>query len=190
MHLVLSELAGGDVLAGAANGSAILSRLISLIRATTAPTVVALDFAGVTVATGSFLRECVLGFRDYARRSQPNIFPIVANPGDAVLEELRDLLGYRRQALVCCEMIDDKILRPRVEGVLEEKQIVTLDAVLAAGETDAGSLAEQFASTEKISSTGWSNRLASLAAEGIIVEARSGRAKRYRPVVEGLKRGA
>lgn len=190
MKLSLSEVGQGDVLAGAAAGAAVLSRLVAQVRKVAGPAVVALDLGGVQVATGSFLRECVLGFREYCRRSQPNIYPVSANLNETVLEELRDLLGHRREAIVCCELgPDDRIVNPRVEGVLEEKQIVTLDAVLAAGEADAGSLAERFASTEKISSTGWSNRLASLAAEGILIEARSGRAKKYRPVVEGLKRG-
>jgi hypothetical protein len=190
MRLSLYECAGGGVLAGAANGATVLSRLISRVTRLANPTVVALDFSDVTVATGSFLRECVLGFRDYCRRSQPNLYPIIANLDDAVLEELQDLLKHRRQALVCCELGgDDQITAPRVEGVLEEKQVLTLDAVLAAGETDATSLAERFAATEKIGPTGWNNRLASLVAEGILMEARSGRAKRYRPVVEGLKRG-
>lgn len=190
MRLSLSELGQGDVLAGAATGAAVLSRLVAQVRKATGPTVVALDLGGVRVATGSFLRECVLGFRDYCRRSQPNIYPIAANLNETVVEELRDLLTSRREVVVCCELApDNRIINPRVEGVLEQKQIVTLDAVLSAGETDAGSLTEQFASTEKISSTGWSNRLASLAAEGILIEARSGRAKKYRPIVEGLKRG-
>ncbi len=177
-------------MAGAANGAVVLSRLVSQVHRLAVPTVIALDFYGVTVATGSFLRECVLGFRDYCRRSQPNLYPVIANLDETVLEELRDLLKHRRQALVCCRLEgDDQFRTPRVEGVLEEKQVVTLDAVLAMGEADAATLAEQLGSTDKIGPTGWNNRLASLAAEGILIETRNGRAKRYRPVVEGLQRG-
>jgi hypothetical protein len=190
MRLSLTELAHGDVLAGAANGAAVLSRLVAQVHRIAAPTVIALDFHGVTVATGSFLRECVLGFRDYCRRSQANLYPVVANLNDTVLEELRDLLKHRRQAVVCCGLVgDDQITDPRVEGVLEEKQIATLDAVLLMGEADAASLAERLGATDKIGPTGWNNRLASLAAEGMLIETRTGRAKRYRPVVEGLQRG-
>jgi hypothetical protein len=190
MRASLSELAQSDILAGAANGALTLSRLVLQVRRLATPTVVFLDFAGVTVATGSFLRECVLGFRDYCRRSQPNLYPVVANLAEAVLEELRDLLTQRRQAMVCCVLgPGDRPADPRVEGVLEEKQTVTLDAVLEMQEADAGSLAERFASTEKIGVTGWNNRLASLVAEGMLIEARSGRAKKYRPILEGLQRG-
>lgn len=190
MLLSLLEFGQSEVLAGAANGTVVSARLVAQVHRVAAPTVVVLDFRGITVATSSFLRECVIGFRDTCRRSQFNVYPVVANLNDVVLEELRDLLKQRRQALVCCEICsDNRIVSARVEGVLEEKQLVTLDAILAAGEVDAGWLAEQFSSTEKLSSTGWSNRLASLAAEGILVETRSGRVKRYRTVVEGLKRG-
>jgi hypothetical protein len=190
MKLSLAELSRNDVLAGAANGAVMLSHFVARVHGITVPTVVVLDFAGVTVATGSYLRECVLGFRDYCRRSQPNVFPVVANLNETVLEELRDLLKFCRQALICCETSGDRLKNPRVEGVLEEKQLVALDAVLRVSEADAASLAESFASTEKIGSTGWSNRLASLVAEGILMESRSGRTKRYRPVVEGLKLGS
>jgi hypothetical protein len=190
MKLRLLELGNGTVLAGAAHGAVVLSRLVAQVHRTAVPAIIALDFSGVMVATGSFLRECVFGFREYCRRSQPNLYPVVANLNETVLEELRDLLKNRRQALVCCVLEgEDAIVDPRVEGVLEEKQLVTLDAVLASGEADAASLAERFASTDKIGLTGWNNRLASLATEGILIEARIGRAKKYRPVVEGLRHG-
>jgi hypothetical protein len=190
MRLRVLELGNVHVLAGAAHGAVVLSRLVAQVHRTAVPTTIALDFAGVTVATSSFLRECVLGFRDYCRRSQPDLHPVVANLNETVLEELRDLLKDRRQALVCCALDGGgAIVDARVEGVLEEKQIVTLDAVLASGEADAASLADRFTSTDKIGLTGWNNRLASLAAEGILIEARVGRAKKYRPVVEDLRRG-
>src|SRR4051794_24321449 len=136
MKLDLSEIVHGEnVLAGAAYGAVVQSQFVARVRSLTAPTVVALNFLGISVATGSFLRESVLGFRDYCRRSQPNLSPVVANPNDKVLEELRVLLVPRREALVCCVLgTDDRPASARVEGVLEEKQIITLDAVLAAGE--------------------------------------------------------
>lgn len=190
VRLLLHQIGQNEVLAGAANGSAVLSLLVAQVHKVTSATVAALDFGGVSVATGSFLRECVLGFRDYCRRSQPDLYPVAANLNELVLEELRYLLRQERKPIVCCDLTEGGlVVAPRVEGVLEEKQLLTLNAVIAAGETDAGTLAEQFSSTEKISVTGWNNRLASLAAEGLLIETRSGRTKRYRPVVEGLQSG-
>src|SRR4051794_24479949 len=124
MRIALIDLGLGDVLAGATNGMNALSQFVSRVRSVTAPTVVYLDFSGISVATGSFLREAVLGFRSYCRRCQQNLSPVVANSKDLVREEFRDLLASRREAIVCCALGDSG--RPedvRVEGVLEEKQV-------------------------------------------------------------------
>jgi hypothetical protein len=190
MNIALVTYAKTEVLAGSASGSEILSQLVGQVNRVSTPTVVVLDFDGISVATGSFLRECVLGFRDYCRRSQPNLHPVVANLTDAVAEELKYLLQSKREVLVACTLKPNgRPIQPEVIGTLEEKQKLTLDAVLELEEVDAAVLAERF-SSEKIGITGWNNRLASLAAGGILMEVRSGRGKRYRPVVEGLKNGA
>src|SRR5262249_5275524 len=159
-------------------------QLVGRVRRLTTPTVIALDFAGTLVATGSFLRESILGFRDFCRRSQPNLYPVVANLNETVEEELLDLLQSRREALVACLVAaNGDALSPRVLGILEEKQRVTLDAVLSLGEADAATLTDRLATTEKIGVTGWNNRLSSLVAAGILMEVRSGRGKRYRPIL-------
>src|SRR5262245_43442211 len=127
MRIPLLDLGLGDVLAGATNGTNALSQFVARVRSITVPTVVYLDFSGVSVATGSFLRESVLGFRAYCRRGQQNLYSVVANPNELVREELRDLLASRREAVVCCVLGD--LGGPecaRVEGVLEEKQAFTL----------------------------------------------------------------
>jgi hypothetical protein len=76
--------------------------------------------------------------------------------------------------------------------VLEDAQRRTLAAVLKAGATDASTLAglpRQDGDPDKIGPTGWNNRLASLAAKGILRETRRGRTKTYRLTVEGLTLG-
>jgi hypothetical protein len=191
MRISLCEVAKTDVLAGSANGAAVLSQLVAKVNRLTGPTVVALDFDGISVATGSFLRESVLGFRDYCRRSQQNLYPVLANLSQEVAEELFYLLQTKREAVIACTMKPNgRMLNAKVLGTLEEKQRLTLDAVLTLEEADAGMLAERFGASEKIGATGWNNRLASLVAEGILMEVRNGRAKRYRPIVEGLTYGA
>src|SRR4051812_46330751 len=122
MRIALTDLGLGDVLAGATNGTNASSQFVARVRSLTAPTVVYLDFSGISVATGSFLRESVLGFRAYCRRSQQNLALVVANMNDLVREELRDLLLSRREAIVCCALGESELPeRARVEGVLEEK---------------------------------------------------------------------
>jgi hypothetical protein len=190
MRLPLSDSTNLDVLAGAANGANLLARFVAATAATSGPEVVFLDFRGVQVATSSFLREAVLGFRDFCRRSRPDLYPVVANANTVVLEELADLLQRNRDALVVCSLGEGETAqRARVVGTLEDKQRVTLRAVLEAGEADAATLAKLFEKQDPIGVTGWNNRLAALAAKGILRDVRGGRSKRFRPVVEGLSLG-
>jgi hypothetical protein len=63
----------------------------------------------------------------------------------------------------------------------------TLDLVLERGETDAGELMRAHGAEERTThTTAWNNRLASLAFLGLLVEKSHGRAKKYRPLFEGI----
>lgn len=191
MRVRLEDLAKTDVLAGAAFGAKLLAKLIAAVAASRGPEPVFLDFGNVTVATGSFLREFVLAFRNYCRRSQPGLYPIVADVNDTVREELEFLLKAEGDVAVMCDLdARGNASAARVIGTLEPKQRATLLAVLKAGETDAVSLQKEFGEKESIGGTAWNNRLSSLAAKGILMEIKCDRAKRYRPVLEGLSYGS
>ena len=191
MRLSIRDLAGDELLAGSVEGAALLSKLIPSVATTSSPGVVYLDFSAVRVATGSYLRESVLGFRDYCRRSRPELYPVVANPNEKVLDELRYLLKEKGDAVVVCELAaTESPSNARVLGILEEKQTVTLLAVLEAGEADAASLRKRARRSESISLTGWNNRLASLSSKGLLIETRRGRSKWYRPVMERMTYGS
>src|SRR5262245_59166437 len=149
MRVDVEKLGGSDVLSGAANGASSLAQLVAAIPPDVGEGLISLDFKGVEVATGSYLRELVLGLRDYCRRSRPQLCPIIANPNEVVLEELQDLLSDKRDAVVVCRFDrDGHVSGARVVGLLEEKQRLTLDAVLALGETDATTLAGKGMDTE------------------------------------------
>lgn len=188
MRLPVANLAETPFVAGATLGSVVQAKSIALLR-TAADAVVLLDFDGIEAATGSFLREAVLGLRDFCHRSPHGLTLVVANPSDLVTEELDDLLARLRDAVLCCRLDAAGVpAEPFIAGVLEEVQRQTLSAVLEVGTADATLLAAQF-STEPEKKTGWNNRLATLAAKGILRETRRGRAKTYRPAVEGLTLG-
>jgi len=149
-----------------------------------------LDFAGVSVATTSFLRESVIAYRRHARGHWTNVYPVIANLVPAVREELDNFLRDQGDAFVVCEI--DNQERPTkiaIVGRLDGKQDLTLRAVIEQGEVDAPTLAERFKTNEPISSTAWNNRLASLSAKGLVIEIGSGRGKRYRPVLRRLRYG-
>jgi hypothetical protein len=189
MHVKLLELTRTSLLAGATNGLTALTRLISLIKRCSEAQLFVLDFAGIELATASFLRECVLGFRDYCRQSQANLYPIIANANQIVEEELGLLLQDRNEAMIACKVSGSKLSKSHLIGFLDEKLKLTLSAAVERGSVEAGTLAEHYLDAEKIGVTGWNNRLANLSAAGLLIETKAGRAKTYRPIVEGIHLG-
>lgn len=191
MRVDIVQLADGEeIMAGAEDGRRLLGRLIESAPRPIRPELVFLDFKRVRVATGSFLRELVLAFRDYCRRNATNLSPVLANANEQVLEELSDLLRVCGDALATCTLdIDGRPSAARVLGHLEKMQRLALDAVIVAGVTDAPSLSKTASEPSEPGSTKWNNRLAALASKGLVVEMVEGRTKRYRPVLEGLTYG-
>lgn len=192
MHSVhVGKLAGDDTLGGAANGLNLLAKLLPLLSAQSTGTAFFLDFGDVAMATSSFLRESVIGLRNHCRQNRPDLQVVVANPNQVVLEELGFLLTKTNDALVVCRL--NKAGTPsdaRVLGLLDAKQTLALKGVLKLGGADAASLASHFKDEDEIGLTGWSNRLATLASKGLVVETKNGRSKIYRPTVEGMSYGA
>jgi hypothetical protein len=189
-RIQVDTVAGTDILAGAAKGLADLSILIGKLPFDSGPHVVALDFQSIQVATSSYLREFVVGLRDYSRRNRPEVYPIVANANAIVTEELLVLLRDMRDALVVCDTADDQIITARTLGVLDAKEKITLEAVLNSPEIDAVSLAAKPPDGECVSANAWSNRLAALVAKRIIIECRQGRKKTFAPVLKELTDGS
>jgi hypothetical protein len=177
-----------SVLAGATAGAQSMAVLIELVS-DKPPAVVFLDFQGVEAATGSFLRECVLGFRNYCRRTQADIYPVIANATPVVEEEFRDILLRAGDAFVSCRVTKrGKVSDAKVIGRLDQRQVETLRAVVRNGEATASELAD--ASKDKIGVTAWNNRLVALASKGILAEHKSGRLKTYSPVIKELRYGS
>ena len=147
------------------------------------PELIFLDFAGIDVATASFLRESVLAYRDIVRGRRSNLYPVVANASEAIMDEFKVLLSLRGDVLMTCNLDDDdRVMDSAVFGDLDPKQKITFDLVQQHGVTDAGSLMQHHGEREGVKQNAWNNRLASLACLGIIVEMTQGRAKRYRPL--------
>lgn len=179
---------GGDrVLAGAGVGRRVCAGLLEAAGVTREPTICLLDFEGVAVATASFLREAVLRLRDAARAQGSPIYPVVANAADEVREELDDLLRRNGEAMAACQTTNDGTpVSPEMLGELEPKQQHTLDLLREAGEADVATLQAIDRSGEAIGHTAWNNRLAALAAKGVVIESQHGRSKRYRPILPGV----
>ncbi|MEJ1961764.1 MAG: hypothetical protein WDO56_09530 [Gammaproteobacteria bacterium] len=190
MRFDYSSFATDGVLASAQLGKKVFGALASEIAASSATTLLYLDFQSVQVATTSFLREAVFTVRNHVRQNLTNIYPVAANLSAEIKEELGLFLRERGDAMATCNVnADEEASDPEVIGQLDGKLLMTLSAVLQANETDATTLVEQFADDERVGITAWNNRLAALAMKGLLIETIQGRAKRYRPVLENLKYG-
>jgi hypothetical protein len=185
LRLEIRALVGGQhILSGSADGRRLLARLIDVTPPVDAPERLYLDFTGIEVATVSFLREGVIGYRDFTRASRQNIYPIVANALPAVLEELELFLKARGDALWCCSLdVQGRTSAHRILGELDPVQRKTFDLVSETGTATAPGLATRF-SEEKIGPTAWNNRLSGLATKGLLVETREGKTKVFRPLLE------
>jgi DNA-binding transcriptional ArsR family regulator len=173
-------------LAGAIAGRKAMAQLLEHIdREPAAPEVLYLDFEGIELATGSFLREAVLHFRDSIRRRGSRFYPVVANANNLVVEEFEVLLANRRDVLMLCSVDKNgEPSSPRLVGDLDPKQRSTLEKVLERQETDAGELMNAFGESEGVKQTAFNNRLSALAEMGLVIEVSNGRLKRYRALFE------
>ena len=186
MHFKLKDMAGGNVLAGALTGRKVLAGLLERVSGEPEkPEPLYVDFEGVEIATASFLRECVLEFKNIVRRRWANRYPVVANANDLVTEELSVLLAQRDVLVLCSLDKKGKPSSPRLLGALDPKQRVTFDLVQKLGETDAGELRRSSEDSDEVGQTAWNNRLASLSRLGLLMEMSYGRAKRYKPLPLG-----
>jgi len=190
-EILIFDLGRAEVLSGAPKGQMFFGRLVSSVRPEPEPCQLFLNFAGVHLMTSSFFRESILPFRDYAIEKL-KLYPVLANVSDDTLDEIKVVLEPIRDAVILCTLRGGRVSNARLFGILEDKQQLTLEAVLRQKETDAGLLKKQAddaakkrrSSEEKISITGWNNRLAALVAKGLLIETKRGRGKLYRPVLE------
>lgn len=188
MRIDMQEIGGSAVLAGALRGQQALTRLITAIGTDGAqPELLFFDFADVEVATASYLRESVLACRDFVRSHRPSYYPVIANAGDEIRDELLVLMKARREVVMTCRLDKrDRVSNVALLGELDPAQKTTLELVSKHGETDASALMETYGAREGTTrTTAWNNRLASLAALGLVIEESRGRAKRYRPLFQG-----
>lgn len=188
MHVLMHDIEGKQILAGAIPGQKTWMKLIERTnQEPQQPEPLFLDFKGVDVATASYLREAVLNFRNTVRQRRSNFYPVIANANAAVIEELTVLLDPRGDVLMVC-VLDNagNAQRPQLLGKLDPKQRFTFDLVRARGETDASELMQEHGDKEGVKQTAWNNRLAALAGLGLIVELSEGRNKRYRPLLAGV----
>jgi len=183
--LIKKEVGNHTVLAGAAEGGALLSRLLASVEEPRTPEPVFLDFYGIAVATASFLRDGPLAYRQLVRSRGSNIYPVIANANDKIIEELRLFLLSRNDAMFCCALSRAGSASDiRLVGALDDKQAITLELVRRLGKVDTGMLTDG-RYDPLVKATAWNNRLAALVEKGLVIESARGRGKYFRLSVRG-----
>lgn len=179
MRIFLYSLMGDqENLAGASLGQECFGRLHAAIRETSAPTTLFLDFEGISIATGSFLREGPLNYHRYARREIPNVYPVIANASSVVCDDLRLMLEARNDAMITCELTaDGTVSNIQLIGHLDEKQRHTYELVRDYGQVTVAELVKRANVIDRVVPTAWNNRLAALVTRGVIMESHQGRGK-------------
>lgn len=182
-HMML-RLDQEPVLAGAMNGKFAFAHIIQGLEGNPLSAMpLFLDFQDVQVATASFLRESVFSLKSYLRATGSNYYAVAANVNDLVYDELLMVAHSKNDAIISCRLHDnDQASDIGLVGQLDPKQMITFDLVNRLREADANTLKERYGEAEK--TTAWNNRLAGLAARGLIREFSKGRSKYYKPVVE------
>lgn len=184
--LILSiyEMTGKTILTGGGPGLTLSGKIIDTVGVVKKPTVLCLDFKGVEFISSSYFNTGILGTRNFYRSPQSDVYPLLANLADPLREEVEFLLEtiFRDALLVCRLDARGNIKDPQIVGVLDEKQQLTLNAVIALKTANASVLRERF-QEENIGITGWNNRLASLVAKGLLIETKKGKVKYYQPLL-------
>jgi hypothetical protein len=184
--LIKSVVKNRSVLAGAELGRRLFADLVAVAVDVSEPVPLFLDFSGITVVTSSFFRESVVAFRDYARKTSSNFYPVVADANEAVIEEAAFFLRIRQDAFLACNL--DRSGSPigvRLIGELDDVQRRTFDRVQKLKIVTAPMLASEHGEEENlVGPTAWNNRLANLASRSLLIERRSGKTKTFAPVLE------
>jgi hypothetical protein len=188
MRVLIKDLVGFDVCAGAVGGRDLLGKLlVCTAREPAIPEPVLLDFEAINVATASYLRESVIAFRTIVRGRRSNFYPAVANANESVTEELNDILQVGGHAILSCTIMQNGgIADVAVLGKMDLKQRKIFDLIWERKDLNANQLQIEFGESAGVKQTSWNNRLSALAQASLVVELSEGRNKRYRPLFEGV----
>ncbi|WP_448657761.1 hypothetical protein ACPVPU_09820 [Sphingomonas sp. CJ99] len=169
------------VCAGSHAGRELLGKLLALTSGEPqSPSPLFLDFRGIEVATVSFVRESALALRDFLRARKSNYFPVLANVNEQIQDEFEIILSLKNEAFLHCHLQSDgRVTNIKMLGSLDERLRHVFGLIQERGEIDAGELQREFGAAEGVQQTAWNNRLAALAAAGLVTETSRGRAKRY-----------
>ena len=145
--------------------------------------VVALDFGGVDLMTGSWANEMIVPLYKWAADPRNDLFPILHNLKDGWDEELQLLADWNQQCYL--RVGDDEPGRARLIGVLDPGHRKTFEAVLRHKQITGAELERQHPQ-EGVGATAWNNRLKELHTRRLLTRSKRGREQVYSPVKDEI----
>jgi hypothetical protein len=207
---IAAELQGGPSASGRITGLQHASKVLSMIKEIgidEVGLVVCLDFAGVELATASYLKTVVLGLTISGRLHagavdvldlramevgafQPlNIYPVIIGANEEIQHELDEVFAGRKLPCVVGERPTKERLREgKIVGALDATATRTLRAAAGLQEFTAYDLQDRQPG-EAVTATAWNNRLADLHKLRLMQRKRQGKFWKYQPVADSLTYG-
>lgn len=187
IEINLVEVLGADLLAGRALGSRHLAVLMDRIsrsfdecQASGADDVekalFVLDFARIRVATSSYLAAAILPLWNWEAALRSNAYPVLANLGHGVQDEIEFVLKARCAAAWVGYYVAGQLQDVSLMGTLDESLSGTLKRFSPLVELSATDLASP---GEQIGATAWNNRLTALHELRLLHRRRLGRRQVY-----------
>jgi len=174
----------GPRLQGKLPGRKDYARLCERLSEAAPGSVVFLDFAGVELASGSWINAALVPLLAWATDERNDLFPVVCNANKDVLEELALVAKYTHS----CFVVAGGPIPPRratLVGLLDPGQRSTLEALVEL-QAVTGAELERQRPAEKVKATAWNNRLKDLYEKRLLRRERRGREQVYSPVVREI----
>ena len=194
MILRIRTMTESGLIAGTATGRTLFASCITeTAMEPDEPIPCFMDFIEIRIATAAALPELVIAFKTFKRSINSRHYPMVSNINRAIEEKIRLLLEMRGDAILCCDIDMNDILKHggpgktdffniRLLGSLDPKQALTFDLVNRLDGAGPGTLMKHPDNHKTIGITEWNNRLSGLVRRGLLREFPMGRAKLYHPL--------
>lgn len=182
----LIDLGGREQLAGYSLGERLFEeRIEPALEGAAEETLLLLSFRGVEFVTGSFIKAT------WHRLHPPEgvrVPSMLAHLNEDVRTEFA--IYVRSERLAGLEAVDwmaSKVKLAALHGELEDPAMRALTAISAAPGSTAPQL--QASSPERVTPTAWTNRLNELHRQGLAFRQKAGRAWKFFPLAEEVRRG-
>jgi hypothetical protein len=159
-------------------------RLCERLSEATPGSAVILDFAGVELVSGSWLNAALVPLLSWAADERNDLFPVICNAQEDVLEELALVAKFTHTCFVVAEGSPPP-RRAAVVGPLDPGQRATLEALVDL-QAVTGAELERQRPEDGVKATAWNNRLKDLYEKRLLRRERRGREQVYSPVVREI----